>query len=53
MRDMSDARVQYHLSVIENPALTRQVIEWEAEKNGGPTWMTAIRLGRTQLSWAR
>ena len=46
MRDMSDALCEkYHLSVIENPARHgRSRAEWEAEKNGRPTWMTAIRL---------
>ena len=46
MRDMSDALCEkYHLSVIENPARHgRSRAEWEAEKNGKPTWMTAIRL---------
>lgn len=46
MCDMSDALCEkYHLSVIENPARHgRSRAEWEAEKNGKPTWMTAIRL---------
>ncbi len=46
MRDMSDALCEkYHLSVIENPARHgRSRAEWEAEKNGKPAWMTAIRL---------
>ena len=46
MRDMSDALCEkYHLSVIENPVRHgRSRAEWETEKNGRPTWMTAIRL---------
>lgn len=45
MRDVSDNLCQkYLLSVIEHPARhSRSRAEWEAEKEGKPTWLTAVR----------